>query len=48
MKRYAVKRNNTDKTVAILNDEEKSKSYTIDILEGITEKEDISPETRGR
>ena len=31
MQRYAVKRNETNRTVAILNYDEKSKTYTIDI-----------------
>ena len=39
MQRYAVKRNETNRTVAILNYDEKSKTYTIDIPENITEKE---------
>lgn len=39
MKRYAVKRNNRDKTVAILNYEEKRKEFTIDIPEDVTEEE---------
>lgn len=39
MKKYAVKRNNQNKTVAILNYDEKSKKYTIDIPENVTEKE---------
>lgn len=39
MKRYAVKRNNQNKTVAILNYDEKNKKYTIDIPENVTEKE---------
>lgn len=39
MKKYAIKRNNQNKTVAILNYDEKTKSYTIDIPENVTEKE---------
>lgn len=39
MTKYAIKRNNQNKIVAILNYDEQSKSYTIDIPEGTTEKE---------
>lgn len=39
MRKYAVKKNNCDKTVAILNYEEKRKEFTIDIPENVTEKE---------
>ena len=39
MKKYAVKRNNRNKTVAILTYDEKNKKYTIDIPEGVTERE---------
>lgn len=39
MERYAIKRNNKNKAVAILNYDEKSKEYTIDIPDDITEKE---------
>ena len=39
MKRYAIKRNHEEKIVSILNYDEEHKRYTIDIPEGITEKE---------
>lgn len=39
MKRYAVKSNDLDKVVSILNYEEDTKTYTIDIPEEITEQE---------
>lgn len=39
MTRYAVKRNNRNKTVAILNYDEKTKSYTIDIPDDVSSKE---------
>ena len=39
MKRYAIKRNNRNKIVAILNYDEKAKSYTIDIPENVSSKE---------
>lgn len=39
MTRYAIKRNNKNKTVAILNYDEKSKIYTIDIPENVSSKE---------
>lgn len=39
MKRYTIKRNHCDKTVAILTYDEKSRKYTIDIPEDISEKE---------
>ncbi len=39
MTKYAIKRNNRNKIIAILNYDEQSKSYTIDIPEGTTEKE---------
>lgn len=39
MKRYAVKKNNESKIVAILNYDEKKKKYTIDIPENISRKE---------
>ncbi len=37
--KYAIKRNNQNKIIAILNYDEQSKSYTIDIPEDTTEKE---------
>ena len=39
MTRYAIKRNNRNKIVAILNYDEKAKSYTIDIPENVSSKE---------
>ena len=39
MKKYAIKRNNREKIVSILNYDENNKSYTIEIPEGVTEKE---------
>lgn len=39
MKHYAVKSNGLDKVVSILNYEEDTKTYTIDIPEEITEQE---------
>ena len=39
MKRYAVKRNGRNKTVAILNYDEENKIYTIDVPENVSEKE---------
>ena len=39
MKKYAIKRDNRDKTVAILNYDERKKEYTIDIPDNVTEKE---------
>lgn len=36
MTRYAIKRNNRNKIVAILNYDEKTKSYTIDIPENVS------------
>ncbi len=39
MTRYAIKRNNRGKTVAILNYDEKKKSYTIDIPENVSSME---------
>lgn len=39
MTRYAIKRNNRNKIVAILNYDEKTKSYTIDIPENVSSKE---------
>lgn len=39
MKQYAIKRNNVNKMVAVLNYDEKEKQYTIDVPEGICERE---------
>lgn len=39
MTKYAVKRNNRNKVVAILNYDETTKSYTIDIPENVSVKE---------
>lgn len=39
MKKYAIKRNDRNKVVAILNYDEKNKEYTIDIPDDVTEKE---------
>lgn len=39
MKRYAIKRNNGNKIVAILNYDDEKKQYTIDIPDDVTEKE---------
>jgi len=39
LKQYAIKRNKINKTVAILNYDEKKKSYTIDVPAGISERE---------
>lgn len=39
MKKYAIKRNNKNRVVAILNYDEEGKKYTIDIPENVTEKE---------
>ncbi len=39
MKKYAVKRMNQNKTIAILNYDEKRKEYTIDIPKNVTERE---------
>jgi len=39
LKRYAVKRNGQNKTVAVLNYDEENKRYTIDVPENVTEKE---------
>lgn len=39
MQRYAVKRNNKNKTVAILNYDEEKKEFTIDIPNDVSEKE---------
>ena len=39
MKKYAIKRNNRNKTVAILNYDERKKEYTIDIPKNVTVKE---------
>lgn len=39
MKQYAIKRNNKEKTVAILNYDEEKKEFIIDIPEDITERE---------
>lgn len=39
MKKYAVKRNNQEKIVAVLNYDESNKSYTIEIPDDVTEKE---------
>ena len=39
MNRYAIRRNNRDKIVGILNYDEKTKKYTIEIPENVTPKE---------
>lgn len=39
MRKYAVKKNNRDKIVAVLNYNEMDKTYTVDIPDGISEKE---------
>lgn len=39
MTRYAIKRNNKNKIVAILNYDENAKSYTIDIPDNVSSKE---------
>lgn len=39
MNRYAIKRNNRNKIVGILNYDERTKKYTIDIPENVTPKE---------
>lgn len=39
MRKYAIKRNNKNRVVAILNYDEEKKTYTIDIPEDVTEKE---------
>lgn len=39
MKQYAIKKNNVNKVVAILNYDEQKKSYTIDVPAGIDERE---------
>lgn len=39
LKKYAIKRNNINRVVAILNYDEEKKTYTIDIPENVTEKE---------
>lgn len=39
MKKYAIKRNKINKTVAVLNYDEQKKSYTIDVPVGIGERE---------
>lgn len=39
MKQYAIKKNKVNKIVAVLNYDEKKKQYTIDVPEGIGERE---------
>lgn len=39
MSRYAIKRNNKNKIVAILNYDEQTKKYTIDIPEDVSDRE---------
>lgn len=39
MTRYAIKRNNNSKVVAVLNYDEETKSYTIDIPKNVSSKE---------
>ena len=39
MNRYAIRRNNRNKIVGILNYDEKAKKYTIEIPENVTPKE---------
>ena len=39
MTRYAIKRNNKNKVFGILNYDETAKSYTIDIPEGVSDRE---------
>lgn len=39
MKRYAIKRNNKDKVIGILNYDVENKSYTIDIAPNVNENE---------
>lgn len=39
MKKYAVKRTDKNKVIAILNYDEKNKEFTIDIPDGVSEKE---------
>lgn len=39
MNRYAIKRNNINKIVRILNYDERTKKYTIDIPEDVSSKE---------
>ncbi|MDO4395377.1 MAG: hypothetical protein Q4C51_01105 [Clostridia bacterium] len=39
MNRYAIRRNNSEKIVGILNYDEKTKKYTIEIPENVTPKE---------